>query len=246
MRAWKAVSCIVLIVVLVAGDGGAVKVANKKKASGAAPADDESNDPEVQEERYRDVIKCGSCEKAVERLVERAKVQPLGELVPSGTNRKRTLTQRERSTRAARAIDIVDGACDSESGRERIYCQDAVGIVEDDLVELVVHDGVHPKHSDPKDVCRPLCGYKSDLKSQIEGMQDELRRLHHKPLMQEVLALLAQYWYMWVGFFVATLGAAIFIQFKLLKRYELKKRAASPRPRQTPPQTRVVDKAKAQ
>jgi hypothetical protein len=183
--------------------------------------DEDKNDPAVQEERYRDVIKCGSCEKAVTRLVERAKRDPLGELIPSGTMRKRTISQKEKATRQARAIDIVEGACDTESGRERIYCDDAVGRFEDEMIELVVYDGEHPKYVKPEDLCLPACEYKTSMKKQIDGMKEQVRLMSQRPLLDEVVEVIKEFWYVWAALFCSVIAAAAFAQAKLVKRYEL-------------------------
>jgi hypothetical protein len=215
-------------VLLVAALLSAVAVGGKKKArrAQASAVDDgedeeDKNNPAVQEERYRDVIKCGSCEKAVKGLVERALRDPLGEVVPTGMNKRKPLSQREKATRTARAIDIVEGACDSESGRELIYCQDAVGRFEDEMVELVAYDGAHPKYAKPEDLCLPACEYKTSMKSQMEEMQANIRKLHEKPLLDEVLALFKDYWHVWALLFVTVFVAAAFVNVMLVRRHSL-------------------------
>lgn len=181
--------------------------------------DEDASNPAVQEERYRDVIKCGSCEHIVERLVERAERDPMGSVVPLGTNRRKTLSNREKATRTARALDIVEGGCDTESGRERIYCQDALGRFEDEFVELVIHDGVHPRFAEAKDICGPACEYKTAMKTQVDDMKEQIRAMSQKPLLDEVLGIFAEFWYVWIGMFAVTLALSIWIQLRLRNRY---------------------------
>lgn len=189
--------------------------------AGAIDDDDESH-PGAQEEKYRDLIKCSSCEQLVERIVNRTKKEPLGETVKLGTSGSASKTKRAAAaTRRARAVDIVEGGCDSEGPRERIYCQDALGQLEDELVQLVLDDGqirASPQMKEPKDLCRSFCGYKSAMQQAVEDMKQQARLMATPSVWEEAASILLEYWPHYLALFLGILGAGIGLQLWLLRR----------------------------
>lgn len=185
----------------------------------AAQDDEDDNSPQAQEEKYRPVIKCASCERVAKALAGRAQNESIEKFhAPRGKSNHMSSQQHKRALRAARAAEFIEGACDQEAGRDKIYCEQAVERFEDQFTVMIMADGKHPKYESPEDICKPACDYKTHMKEQIDQMTSNLKKQHQRTITQEVLDVFLENWVMWVGFFFGTLGLATWIQLRVLAR----------------------------
>eukprot|EP00659_Diplonema_papillatum_P022083 gene22083-33864_t len=112
----------------------------------------EMTEEEMQKaEELKGVARCAACEEMVV-VVEKEMVK-----IPKNTR---------SNLREVRAIDIIESACqDAES---RLYCDEAVEKLEDDLIAYIKKGTVVAKFNET--VCVPCCGWKTDLKNSISDM----------------------------------------------------------------------------
>ena len=85
-------------------------------------------------------------------------------------------------------------------------------------------------------ICKPHCSYKTNLKKSMDDMKEEMMQKHRElasnvsiwEIFSEAFALMAQYWYLSVGFFILVTGLFTFLQLKYI----------SPLPKRPPPSLR--------
>jgi len=85
-------------------------------------------------------------------------------------------------------------------------------------------------------LCKPHCSFKTNLKKSMDDMKEEMMQKHRElasnvsiwEIFSEAFALMAEYWYLSVGFFIMVTGLFTFLQLKYI----------SPLPKRPPPSLR--------
>eukprot|EP01065_Artemidia_motanka_P048403 TRINITY_DN7785_c3_g1_i2.p1 TRINITY_DN7785_c3_g1~~TRINITY_DN7785_c3_g1_i2.p1 ORF type:complete len:299 (+),score=61.20 TRINITY_DN7785_c3_g1_i2:78-974(+) len=252
----RSVVCVGLavLVLLPCADAGA-KASGKKKNKNEKPAGGRRKSPqeilrgvspdtkladltEEQAEAYESTKgnqKCNACEALVERvqkaMVEVGQGQGIRASRPGEGDPQKVQKKLERAQRTARAIEILDNIC---TGQDQVlYCQEALGLLEDKLTEYIVAGEF--KEDAKIDICDDMCEWKVGIKNSIKDMQanfleeakrEELKRrmakekeileeqLRHKPsLVERVFKVLRVYWYIFAGIFGVFFA---FVMFMLL------------------------------
>ena len=158
----------------------AVDAAKKKPAA-------QSDEEEEDDMKYAGIARCAACERAVSRIVEKARVTPLGQAAKSMHRKKDAATELKR-TKLARATELVEQACEGEDKGQAVVraCEEIVGQLDDQFTDWVVeyldpekvNNAVNTKKAEDygKDkICLDFCDYKSDLKKSVEASQSKMR-----------------------------------------------------------------------
>jgi hypothetical protein len=196
--------------------------------------DDDSGVPPgmADEDKHKPLIRCAACENMVKRVVERMHSRPMGQQVRGGRlserNEDAAQKRRARATAAAWAAEVVEGACDAETTRMRVYCDDAREMLEDRLQDIATKAAIAgtvrsvPVNKTAEDLCGEVgqCEVRSQIKKQMQAAQDQIRAQYEaeNPLHRQVLDLMWEYKWTYIGVFLATLVVAIVIQFLLIRR----------------------------
>jgi hypothetical protein len=180
--------------------------------------DDDDDKKYADEDQYRGIIKCKACSDMVARVVTMASKITLGDSIK--THKPSSQAKRDRMARAARAQEILEQACDGETGRSRTFCDAAAEQFEDEVLALARANGVADatKYKKPEDICLPNCELRRNVAAQVDAARQQVRRKYQKDLVTEVRELIMNNWVLFFGGLFVSTAVCMVLQLWWMKR----------------------------